>query len=398
MAQPTTVPPRIAAGSMVFNSWDIAPVVVAHLVAQGITDFYIVDHRSSGTPRDEFLRRVPASAVVHWVHKDSPYFTQAVTLTALANLARQDGFDAFVPFDVDEFFTGTERTLAEEIADWLAHDTTRSLRCRMVNFYQSSDVERFEPRDLASVHYRAEFGDKPLENLIDRNPEFRRYPFSTIRHKAIMRLVPGPDGDLDWIIGGNHHIMNVSTGEMYPATTATGIDVLHLPYRSRGGITARQGNALRKPRQGGTSLDTKASEFTMTDAARDKEWSLASAPAGATDDTLVIGGVTAVRDDRLSRLEPVVRELVRSPRSAAVAAVDETARMADIAQDLAMAAVDLAAVVKGTKAPGEKSAGTQDESHRNYRDLERKVIQLQATIDQLRPNLLRLLLNKLRRR
>lgn len=398
MTQPTTARPRIAAGTMVFNSWDIAPVVVAHLVTQGITDFYVVDHRSGGSPREEFLRRVPESAVIHWVHKETPYFTQAATLTALANLARQDGFDAFVPFDVDEFFTGTDRTLAVEIADWLENDTTRSLRCTMVNFYQSSNVETFSPSDLASVHYRAEFGEKPLENLVDRNPQFRRYPFSTIRYKAIMRLIPGPDGDLDWIIGGNHHIMNVSTGEMYPATQSTGIDVLHLPYRSRGGITARQGNALRKPRQGGTSLDTKSHEFSMTDDARDKEWRLASAPAGSTSDALLIGGVSAVRDDRLSRLEPAISATVRSSKSTPVSFIDETARMADIAQDLAMAAIDLAAVVKGTKAPGEKSVGTQDETHRNYRDLERKVVQLQAKIDHMRPNLLRLALNALRRR
>jgi len=143
---------------MIFESWDIAGAVVAHMVNQGITDFYIVDHRSSGDPRDRFLREIPAEAKIRWVRKNSPLFSQATTMTALAHLARKDGFDAFVPFDADEFFTGKSRPLIDEVRDWLATTNTRALLCVMENFYQSRDVEDFTAADLAQVHYLAQRG------------------------------------------------------------------------------------------------------------------------------------------------------------------------------------------------------------------------------------------------
>jgi hypothetical protein len=112
-----SAPARVAAGSMIFDSWDIAVPVVTHLVNQGITDFYMLDHRSSGNPREGFLRQIPAEAKVRWVHKSTPIISQASVMTSLAHLARKDGFDAFVPFDADEFFTGRSRPLVDEVRD-----------------------------------------------------------------------------------------------------------------------------------------------------------------------------------------------------------------------------------------------------------------------------------------
>ena len=375
---------------MIFDSWDIAVPVVTHLVNQGITDFYIVDHRSSGDPRDRFLRQVPAKAKIRWVRKNSPLMSQATTMTALAHLARKDGFDAFVPFDADEFFTGKSRPLIDEVRDWLANTDTRALSCEMENFYQSRDVEAFTPADLAQVHYLAQRGEKPTEFLLDRSFEFARYAFSTQPKKAIMRLVPGPDGDFDWLRQGNHRVLNMRDGEPYPETTSTGVSVLHLPCRSRSSLTVRRAWALRFSRDAGTSMDTGDAEFDMAESDRDKEWSLASVPAGTAEDRIMVSGVAAVRDERLSMLTNGILRGIRRPDSKPAECIDETQRIADIALDLSEPFLRM--FVKS------QADTLLTVEMRAYGELERKVIRLQAELDKARPNLLRMIINRIRRR
>ncbi|MCF8546899.1 MAG: glycosyltransferase family 2 protein [Microbacteriaceae bacterium] len=389
---------RVAAGSMIFDSWDIAASVIAHFVSQGVTDFYLADHRSTGNPRDEFLSTIPENAVIHWVRKESPRFTQMVTLTALANLARKDGFEAFIAFDADEFFVGSERPLVDEIVDWLDNESTMSLRCEMINFYQSHEVQTFTPGALSSVRYSANKGLAPNESRQERNPQFRRFPFYYRRSKAIMRLVPGSEGDCDWINFGNHHVMNISTKERYPATRSATIKVLHLPYRSREGITARKGNKLRKKPAGIFTFDTGSAEFSMTDSEREKEWQLASIPAGTILPEMKVGEATAVLDARISNLEPKITSLLRSPKSPKAAWIDESTRIADVSQDLAMSLVVFAGLTQSRFLDGSNSDNSKPQSPVDYQKLERKIIKLQSRIDNLRPNLLRLVLNRLRRR
>lgn len=383
---------------MIFDSWDIAPSVIAHLVSQGVTDFYLADHRSTGSPRDEFLSTIPENAVIHWVRKDSPRFTQMVTLTALANLARKDGFEAFIAFDADEFFVGSERPLVDEIVDWLDTESTIALRCEMINFYQSHEVQTFTPRALSSVRYSADKGLGPNDSPQERNPQFRRFPFYYRRSKVIMRLVPGSEGDYDWINFGNHHVVNISTKERYPATRSASIKVLHLPYRSREGITARKGNKLRKKPAGIFTFDTGSAEFSMTDGEREKEWQLASIPTGMNLEQTKVGEATATRDSRISDLEPVITSLLRPRKSPKAACIDESARMADIGQDLAMSLVVFAGLTQSRFLDGSNSDNSKTQSPADYQKLERKIMKLQARINTLRPNLLRLILNRLRRR
>ena len=389
---------RVAAGSMIFDSWDIAPSVIAHLVSQGVTDFYLADHRSTGSPREEFLSTIPKNAVIHWVRKESPRFTQMVTLTALANLARKDGFEAFIAFDADEFFVGSDRSLVDEIEDWLDTESTIALRCEMINFYQSHDVQTFTPRALSSVRYSANKGLGPNAGPQERNPQFRRFPFYYRRSKVIMRLVPGGEGDYDWINFGNHHVVNISTKERYAATRSETIKVLHLPYRSREGITARKGNKLRKKPAGIFTFDTGSAEFSMTDSEREKEWQLASIPSGTTVSEIKVGDATAALDSRISDLEPVITSLLRPRKSPAASWIDESTRMADVAQDLAMSLVVFAGLTQSRFLEGSSADNSKPHAPVDYQKLERKVIKLQSKINDLRPNLLRLVLNRLRRR
>jgi hypothetical protein len=382
--------PRIAAGSMMFESWDIAPALISHLVSQGIVDFYIVDHRSSGNPLDTFLREVPVEARIHWVRKNSTLYSQSPTMTALAHLARQDGFDAFVPFDSDEFFTSTSGLLVDHIGEWLATSETRALRCLMENFYQSQSVENFTARDLASVHYRAEYGDVPSEHFVDTNDMFARYKFSARQHKSIMRLVPGPDGDFDWLSTGNHRVINVLTGERCAESTTRNVSVLHLPCRSKSGLTSRRAHMLREKDQSGNSHDTADAEFAMMESERDYEWQRASVPDGTSDERIVISGVHAVRDERIADLCDRIAQGVRKKNSPPVPYIDETSRMADTALDLAQPIIQLT-----KQATGRNFVAVEN---RSVLQLERKIARLQAQITRQRPSLLRSVINRIRRR
>lgn len=373
-----------------FDSWDIAPTIIAHLVNQGIVDFYLVDHRSSENRLDTFLREVPVTARIHWIRKGSALHSQSPTMTALAHLARQDGFAAFVPFDSDEFFTSTSGSLVNDIREWLATSDSRALSCLMENFYQSRSVDNFTTSTLAEVHYRAEQGAVPDEHFTDVNRLFARYRYYRSPHKSIMRLVPGPDGDFDWLGTGSHNVVNVSTDEKYTPSYSKNISVLHLPNRSRYGLLGRRAIRLRALDNTGTSLDTAGTEFTLVEAERDAEWRRASVPDDTVAERIVVEGVNAVRDERISELcTSLVRE-VRHPTSAPVPYIDETSRMADTALDLAQPMVQLAHRVAGRDyVPIEM---------RNVHQLERRLSKLQAQLAIQRPNLLRIVLDRIRRR
>jgi hypothetical protein len=375
---------------MIFDSWDIAVAVVTHMVNQGITDFYILDHRSSGDPRDLFLRQIPAKAKIRWIRKNSPLFSQASTMTALAHLARKDGFDAFVPFDADEFFTGTSRPLIDEVRDWLANTDTRALSCVMEHFYQSSDVSDFTPNDLSHVHYLAQRGEKPTEFLLNRPTGYKRYAFSSKPKKVVMRLVPGTEGDFDWLRKGNHRVLNVMTGDFYPETESTAVSVLHLPCRSRSSLTVRRATAIRAQRDVGTSLDTGDAEFEILESVREAEWNLSSVPTGMTEARITVSGVTAVRDERLSSLVPGIIRGIRPPDSSPAECIDETQRIADIALDLADPFVRAIA-------PSERNSNPTVEM-RSVRNLERRLLKLQSKLDQTRPSLVRILLDRFKSR
>jgi len=205
-----------------------------------------------------------------------------------------------------------------------------------------------------------------------------------------MRLVPGPDGDFDWLRQGNHRVLNIRDGEPYPETTSTGVSVLHLPCRSRSSLTVRRAWALRVSRDAGTSMDTGDAEFDMAESDRDKEWSLASVLAGTTEDRIMVSGVAAVRDERLSMLTNGILRGIRRPDSKPAECIDETQRIAEIALDLSEPFLRM--FVKS------QAGNVLNVEMRAYGELERNVIRLQAELDKVRPNLLRLIINRIRRR
>lgn len=109
---------RIAAVSVQMDSWSILASNVAHLIGQGITDFYIMDHASKRDGRGYFEEVFGQDASFKWFRKATRPFFQAAMTTFLVDQAKDDGFDVALIFDADEFFLtrAPESTLRETIA------------------------------------------------------------------------------------------------------------------------------------------------------------------------------------------------------------------------------------------------------------------------------------------
>jgi hypothetical protein len=137
-------------------------------------------------------------------------------------------------------------------------------------------------------------------------------------------------------------------------------------------------------------MDTGDVEFDMPDSDRDTEWILSSVPAGTSEERIMVSGVAAVRDERLSSLTAAIVSAIRPPDSTPAECIDDTQRIAEIALDMADPFVRM---IKKSTVDTNPTV-----EMRAYRQLERKVIRLQAELDTVRPNLLRMVINRLRRR
>ena len=109
---------KIAAGCIFYNSEDIILLTIENLIAQGISDFYLIDHGSSDFATDLIFESLDGVANISIFKRESEKFLQGRMMTLLALLAKEDGFDAFVPFDADEFLdtTSPELGLTNEIS------------------------------------------------------------------------------------------------------------------------------------------------------------------------------------------------------------------------------------------------------------------------------------------
>ena len=117
---------RIAACGVARGASDILPAVIAHLIGQGITDFYLVLHNEALSVSENLVGAFSTRANLTIIHHDHPAFNHGAISNMLLAQARRDGFDVHLPFDSDEFYVSTDArfTLAKAIEQWFLHDTT----------------------------------------------------------------------------------------------------------------------------------------------------------------------------------------------------------------------------------------------------------------------------------
>ncbi|MFW0155495.1 glycosyltransferase family 2 protein [Rothia sp. P6271] len=102
----------IWAVAMVKNEQDVIVDSIEHLYAQGINQILVVDNLSTDSTYEllqELSQRYPL--IVGRDHE--PAYYQSAKMTVLSDLALAHGAQWVVPFDADEFWYGTDGTLAE---------------------------------------------------------------------------------------------------------------------------------------------------------------------------------------------------------------------------------------------------------------------------------------------
>ena len=212
------------------DSADIVAPVVAHLIGQGITDFYLVLHNENRDVSDRLVDSFRGRANLTIVHHNNPLYMQAAVTNVILSMARREGFDVFLPFDADEFFVSRIPTqnLSEVLTDWVASGNGDQMRVPMVNFLAPRDVEVFRARSLERMPYRVEL-----------LPGYDRHLVSPRLHshvKAIVRLTGVRFAHLIRVVAGSHsaHIGEPQTKSYVPNLGPHApIAVCHIPWRSR---------------------------------------------------------------------------------------------------------------------------------------------------------------------
>ena len=101
--------------SVVRDELDVLPLVIDHLLRQGVSRLLIADNRSVDGTREFLLDLAARDPRVHVALDEEPAHHQSEKMTWLAHRAWRAGADWIVPFDADEFWFAPGRPLAEAL-------------------------------------------------------------------------------------------------------------------------------------------------------------------------------------------------------------------------------------------------------------------------------------------
>lgn len=158
---------RIAAACVQMDSWQLLAINVAHLITQGVNDFFILNHYCKTDFRGNLENIFGQQVRFRWFTKSTQPFYQSAMTTFLAQEAKREGFEALVVFDADEFFTakGRETTLAAAISvemgiyshlkvniqDFMVEGTNRTFNLRSLGEAQPNPEPKATPRKGISL-------------------------------------------------------------------------------------------------------------------------------------------------------------------------------------------------------------------------------------------------------
>jgi hypothetical protein len=223
---------KIAAGGVFKNSADIVAPVVAHMITEGITDFFLVLHNESRVISERLVESFRGRANLTVIHHNQPNFMQAAITNVILSMARRAGFDVFLPFDADEFFVSNnpDRKLREVLSDWVVSGNGEQMIVPMVNYLVPHDVNVFRARTLERMPYRVELTPGSNRRLVSQRLRQHR--------KSIVRLSGVPFAHQIRVSLGNHSALRGATKvSMFSVVEVAKppIFVCHIPWRSRAG-------------------------------------------------------------------------------------------------------------------------------------------------------------------
>lgn len=290
---------KICGIACVMDSHEILKASITHLVLNGIVDFYLYDHGSTPDLMSVLSSEFGSDAArFRILRKDTRPFFQRAMVAALTELARLDGFEIAVAFDVDEFWCSTMEgnDLADQVSVELSAGVD-AVRVPVVNYVQHAQVDAFHAESLLTCGYSlspsTDDARRP-QDQVNAGVPFVAVPFPS---KVISRLA-----DDIRFIEGQHDIVKTITAAK--TVDASGIVVRHLPLPGRDRLVVQREHGRRRISAGyAPDIGWQAQRLAhMTDAELDAYWKNNS--WHLSDDGRVLVGTydRLVQDDALVQI------------------------------------------------------------------------------------------------
>jgi hypothetical protein len=218
---------KVAAGCVFYRAETVLVESMWNLVAQGVTDFFLICHDAEPTTGQ--FEQFAGVANIRLAYKRTEPFLQGRMMTTLAEAAMRSGFDVFIPFDTDEFPANNidAPPLLEQLQDWITRGYSAALAIDYRNYALPNSVEVFSGDKLRLANQTA----KPSRVKHYTNPSVGGSSVEIVSDTKIwlnLRLIP--DFNRFSITEGSHALY--IDGVLQKPTRSTGIRMGHLPYAS----------------------------------------------------------------------------------------------------------------------------------------------------------------------
>lgn len=219
---------RIAAVCVQMDSWPLLYANILHLVSEGITDFYVMNHACEHDLRSVFEERLGDKANFFWFKKSTAPFFQAGMTTFLVNRVKKEGFEVALVFDSDEFFTtvNPEETLTSAIL-WEISGVSH-LRVFMLDYQVQERFTVFGLESLDSSRVHPNPNDLVIKQWANGGHTATvslKRPGKTIINLQFWRKN-------SFVTTGNHYSQGRGKASQH-------VRILHLPFWSLGSIQQR---------------------------------------------------------------------------------------------------------------------------------------------------------------
>ena len=232
---------RVAAGTVFYQTEQILVLAMWNLVSQGVTDFYLLCHDSE--PTQGAFEQFDGVATIHLAYKRTPPFFQGRMMTLLAEAAKRDGFDVFIPFDSDEFAESIDENkgLLQQVSEWAESKASVALAVDYQNYLLPNSVQDFTGSDLA----RAVYAIKPEGSESSSNPSAEASGIRRGSDTKVWLNLSLIEGSNSFSITEGFHSVYVN-GALQKPILATGLKMAHLPYQGYSQMVKNRAHSKRR--------------------------------------------------------------------------------------------------------------------------------------------------------
>ena len=164
--------------AMMYNEADTARHVIEHMLSQDIDAILVTDNDSTDGTRD-VLMSLSELHPVHVVQDHLTAYNQSTKMTVLAHIARRCGAAWVVPFDADELWFASDRS----VGSFLRTSISTVVQAEIHNVFPGNDDDADEPDPflrlrhvdpLPSAFHKVAFRSHPLVQVEMGNQDVAR--------------------------------------------------------------------------------------------------------------------------------------------------------------------------------------------------------------------------------